>query len=148
MFTFLQMQRKDAHPEYSPLVPRCCICTDNCMFHLHLYKQTLLSKVTYSTFRLYIYISGYVLSVCVLWELNPQPLTQCSTTEPQEHKYSQIIKPNIISSTVLFLYIYYQYVHFYNLVQEMYNIYWCMYKRIHILCIRVFLPRFWTVLIS
>ncbi len=29
------------------------------------------------------------LSVCVTWELNPQPfapLTQCSTTEPQEHK--------------------------------------------------------------
>ncbi len=25
------------------------------------------------------------LSVCVPWELNPQPLTQCSTTEPQEH---------------------------------------------------------------
>ncbi len=27
--------------------------------------------------------------MCVTWELNPQPfvlLTQCSTTEPQEHK--------------------------------------------------------------
>ncbi len=34
-------------------------------------------------------LSGYTfLSVCVPWELNPQPfalLTQCSTTEPQEH---------------------------------------------------------------
>ncbi len=34
--------------------------------------------------------SGYTffISMCVLWELNPQPfalLTQCSTTEPQEH---------------------------------------------------------------
>ncbi len=31
-----------------------------------------------------------VLSVCVPWELNPQPFalqTQCSTTEPQEHQY-------------------------------------------------------------
>ncbi len=34
-------------------------------------------------FRLYIFVS-----MCVPWELNPQPfvlLTQCSTTEPQEH---------------------------------------------------------------
>ncbi len=34
-------------------------------------------------FRLFIFFS-----VCVPWELNPQPfalLTQCSTTEPQEH---------------------------------------------------------------
>ncbi len=40
----------------------------------------LLSKATYSAFRLYIFVS--------MWELNPQPfalLTQCSTTEPQEH---------------------------------------------------------------
>ncbi len=34
--------------------------------------------------------SGYTffISMCVLWELNPQPfalLMQCSTTEPQEH---------------------------------------------------------------
>ncbi len=35
--------------------------------------------------------SGYtfIVSMCVPWELNPQPffalLTQCSTTEPQEH---------------------------------------------------------------
>ncbi len=30
----------------------------------------------------------FFISMCVLWELNPQPfalLTQCSTTEPQEH---------------------------------------------------------------
>ncbi len=39
--------------------------------------QTLLSKATYSC-------------VCVPWELNPRLfalLTQCSTTEPQEHFY-------------------------------------------------------------
>ncbi len=32
----------------------------------------------------------HLLSMCVPWELNPQPfvlLTQCSTTEPQEHDY-------------------------------------------------------------
>ncbi len=34
--------------------------------------------------------SGYTcfITMCVLWESNPQPfalLTQCSTTEPQEH---------------------------------------------------------------
>ncbi len=30
----------------------------------------------------------FFISMCVPWELNPQPfalLTQCSTTEPQEH---------------------------------------------------------------
>ncbi len=30
----------------------------------------------------------HLVSMCVPWELNPQPfalLTQCSTTEPQEH---------------------------------------------------------------
>ncbi len=51
--------------------------------HLHIYHM-LLSKATYSAFRLYIFF----VSMCVLWELNPQPfalLTQCSTTEPQEH---------------------------------------------------------------
>ncbi len=35
--------------------------------------------------------SGYTcfITMCVPWELNPQPfalLTQCSTTEPQDHK--------------------------------------------------------------
>ncbi len=43
----------------------------------------LLSKATYSAFRLYMFIS-----TCVPWESNPQPfalLTQYSTTEPQEH---------------------------------------------------------------
>ncbi len=47
--------------------------------------QTLLSKATYSAFRLY---SFFFISMCVPWELNPQPfalLTQCTTTEPQEH---------------------------------------------------------------
>ncbi len=38
-------------------------------------------------FRLYIYT---FVSMYVPWELNPQPfalLTQCSTTEPQEHSF-------------------------------------------------------------
>ncbi len=66
-------------------------------------KKDLYSSL-YSSKELYIYIyafsrrfypkrltvhSGYtfIVSVCVSWELNPQPialLTQCSTTEPQE----------------------------------------------------------------
>ncbi len=32
----------------------------------------------------------FFVSMCVLWELNPQPfalLTQCSTTEPHEQEY-------------------------------------------------------------
>ncbi len=35
-----------------------------------------------------------VLSVCVPWELNPQPfalLTQCSTTEPQEYFITSLL---------------------------------------------------------
>ncbi len=38
----------------------------------------------------------FFISMCVPWELNPQPfalLTQCSTTEPQEH-YSTILLEN------------------------------------------------------
>ncbi len=37
------------------------------------------------------------ISMCVAWELNPQPfalLTQCSTTEPQEHLY-MLLKQSI-----------------------------------------------------
>ncbi len=33
--------------------------------------------------------------MCVPWELNPWPialLTQCSTTEPQEHLYHEILR--------------------------------------------------------
>ncbi len=36
----------------------------------------------------YIQCYTFFVSMCVPWELNPQPfalLTQCSTTEPQEH---------------------------------------------------------------
>ncbi len=38
--------------------------------HTFTFMQTLLSKATYSAFRLYICI----VSMCVPWELNPQPL--------------------------------------------------------------------------
>ncbi len=36
----------------------------------------------------YIQVIHFLVSTCVPWESNPQPfalLTQCSTTEPQEH---------------------------------------------------------------
>ncbi len=54
-------------------------------YYIYIYiYQTLLSKATYSAFRLYICI----VSMCVPWESNPQPL-RCKrnalTTEPQEH---------------------------------------------------------------
>ncbi len=32
----------------------------------------------------YIEVIQFIVSMCVPWESNPQPLTQCSTTEPQE----------------------------------------------------------------
>ncbi len=31
-----------------------------------------------------IQVINYFVSMCVPWELNPQPFAQCSTTEPQE----------------------------------------------------------------
>ncbi len=65
---------------------------------------------TFSVFEMYIYAfsrrfypkrltmhSGYTfffVSMCVPWELNPQPfalLTQCSTTEPQEQEQMSLI---------------------------------------------------------
>ncbi len=59
--------------------------------HLHLcIYQTLLSKATYSTFRLYIFFCQYMCSLGI----EPTTfalLTQCSTTEPQEHV--EISKP-------------------------------------------------------
>ncbi len=42
-------------------------------------------------------IHFFFISTCVPWELNPQPfalLTQCSTTEPQEHLYAFVCTPH------------------------------------------------------
>ncbi len=66
----------------------------------------LLSKATYSTFRLYIFFI-----MCVSWESNPQPFalqTQCSTTEPQEHNMHKCIvhcKSNQIKSNHFYCHI-------------------------------------------
>ncbi len=55
-------------------------------WHLHLSDAFIQSHLLKS-----IYYSGYTfffISMCVSWELNPQPfalLMQCSTTEPQKH---------------------------------------------------------------
>ncbi len=49
----------------------------------------LLSKVTCSAFRLYIFFK----SMCVPWELIPQPfalLTQCSATDPLDFYLTKI----------------------------------------------------------
>ncbi len=63
----------------------------------HLFSFTFIRRFypkRLSAIRLYIYIFFFFffffffLSMCVPWELNPRPLallTQCSTTEPQEH---------------------------------------------------------------
>ncbi len=58
-----------------------------------------------SEFRLYIYIYIYLffISMCVPWELNPQPfalLMQCSTTEPQEHMIKRKSSPDTRISTI------------------------------------------------
>ncbi len=54
-------------------------------------------------FRLYIYL--FFVSMChvFLWELNPQPfalLTQCSSTEPQEHCVSYTVINYLINLVV------------------------------------------------
>ncbi len=60
------------------------------LFQSHRYNSTSIGSdqyicmhlATYTAFRVYIFFS-----MCVPWELNPQPfvlLTQCSTTEPLE----------------------------------------------------------------
>ncbi len=64
----------------------------------------LLSKATYSAFRIYSFF--FFVSMCVPWEFNPQPfalLMKCSTTEPQEHRLyvNEMTKPiinNILAS--------------------------------------------------
>ncbi len=53
--------------------------------YIYAFSRRFYPKRLTITFRLYIFIS-----MCVLWESNPQSfalLTQCSTTEPQEHIY-------------------------------------------------------------
>ncbi len=52
----------------------------------------------------------FIVSMCVPWELNPQPfalLTQCSTTEPQEHyfHYFHITITIKVRITIFFIYI-------------------------------------------
>ncbi len=58
-----------------------------CILHLHF--MHLADAFIKSDFQCIQAI--YLLSVCVPWELNPQPfalLTQCSTTEPQQHYFN------------------------------------------------------------
>ncbi len=48
-------------------------------------------QATYSGYTFFIY---FFISMCVPWEMNPWPfalLTQCSTTEPQEHDNCKMI---------------------------------------------------------
>ncbi len=74
-FTFFCLKKK----------PNQCI-VDIYAFFMHLADAFIQSDLLLTAFRLYIII--FFLSVCVPWELNPWPfalLTQCSTTEPQEH---------------------------------------------------------------
>ncbi len=64
----------------------------------------LLSKATYSALRLYIFVS-----MCVPWELNPQPfalLTQIYSTESQEEildPWVQLMKNGGKNKSVAFI---------------------------------------------
>ncbi len=62
------------------------------------------------------------ISMCVAWELNPQPfalLTQCSTTEPQEHLY-MLLKQSIYKER--------SQIHSYIIIKMLYNIYIYMFR--------------------
>ncbi len=55
------------------------------VLHLHLSDAFIQSDLQWIQA-----IHFFFISMCVPWELNPQPfalLTQCSTTEPQEHLF-------------------------------------------------------------
>ncbi len=62
---------------------KCIFLTADVYIYIYAFSRRFYPKLLTIAFRLYIFIS-----MCVLWESNPQPfalLTQCSTTEPQEH---------------------------------------------------------------
>ncbi len=62
-----------------------------CYIYIYAFSRRFYPKRLTIAFRLYIFIS-----MCVPWESNPQPfalLTQCSTTEPQEHCYTSEVCP-------------------------------------------------------
>ncbi len=63
---------------------------------IYIYAFSIYPKRLTIAFRLNIFISR-----CVPWESNPQPfaqLTQCSTTEPQEHTIISVIPPSLTLS--------------------------------------------------
>ncbi len=72
-----------------------------CLFVFNIKNIEKIFSISISAFSRHFYPmqltfhSGYTffISMCVPWELNPQPfalLTQCSTTEPQEHYILQM----------------------------------------------------------
>ncbi len=70
-----------AYPQKTKTI--CNKCIMGKFTFTYLADAFIQSDLQYSTFRLYIFL----MSMCVPWELNPQPfvlLTQCSSTEPQE----------------------------------------------------------------
>ncbi len=64
---------------------KSCPCENAKSLHLHLADAFIQSDLQC------IQAIHFFVSMCVPWELNPQPfalLTQCSTTEPQENNFS------------------------------------------------------------
>ncbi len=97
---------------------------------IHLLLPFALFTLTSTLFRLHLHLADafnqsnlqciqaihFLISMCVPWELNPRPfslLTQCSTTEPQEHQTNTIRYNNNFS------YIYYNIDTFNTLQFEM-----------------------------
>ncbi len=79
---------------------RVCRC-----LHLHLSDAFIQSD-----------LQVYIFSMCVPWELNPQPfalLMQCSTTEPQGHRLVHSLEAINISFAID-IYIYSDYLHCLN----------------------------------
>ncbi len=56
--------------------------------HTKIWVNKTKMKSNGDQYGLFSSVCQYFVNMCIPWELNPQPfalLTQCSTTEPQEH---------------------------------------------------------------
>ncbi len=74
------------------------IATNTCATYIYAFSRRFYPK------QLTVH-SGYTcfISMCVPWELNPQPfalLTQCSTTEPQEHLWTRLMTAFVLQSHI------------------------------------------------
>ncbi len=109
-----------------------CVCVCVCACFNNTVHAFILEKSIY----IYIFSRRFIqsdlqaihcfVSICVPWELNPQPfapLTQCSTTEPQEHgTYKYALLTNNKLNNILYICIIYNYKFLHLLIIYVLNI--------------------------